>query len=79
MKNVENTPAARLIDWKEVRSLTGYPSRSSVWRWMRLGLFPLPVERGVRSRAWRLGDIENWIATRQTAAAYKNVAEVGRR
>src|SRR2546430_1255489 len=67
-----------LIDWPQVRARTGGPSRSSVWRWMRQGLFPLPVEGGIRRNAWRLSDIEDWVASRQTAAAYRNVAEAGR-
>ena len=36
-------------------------SRSSIYREMEQGNFPLPVKNGEKSNAWHLSEIEEWI------------------
>ena len=42
-------------------------SRSSIYAYMAAGQFPRPVRIGRRAVAWRLADIEQWLAARATA------------
>jgi prophage regulatory protein len=42
-------------------------TKSTLYMWMRAGLFPLPVQLGPRSVGWRQSDIDAWLASRQTA------------
>jgi len=64
------TPGQRSLMFKaQVLALLGDPSYSTVWEWMRAGLFPLPIElgpRGGRSStiAWYADEIHDWIANR---------------
>ncbi|WP_284047786.1 helix-turn-helix transcriptional regulator [Halomonas gemina] len=36
----------------------------TIWRWVRIGHFPQPVELGHNTTRWRLSDIEAWEAER---------------
>jgi prophage regulatory protein len=39
-------------------------SRSSIYAFMAAGHFPKPIRIGARAVAWRLSDVENWLASR---------------
>lgn len=39
-------------------------SKSTLWRWVKAGLFPAPVRLSVGITAWRAEDIHRWIAER---------------
>jgi len=39
-------------------------SRAQLWRDVRAGLFPAPIETGPNSLAWRRSEIEAWKASR---------------
>ena len=41
-------------------------SRSTIYAMLKRGDFPQPVKLGVRARAWRAEDIENWIESRES-------------
>lgn len=56
-----------LIRRKRVEELTSL-SRTSIYQRMRDKTFPGSVRLGTRSVAWRLEDIEEWLAN---PAAYK--------
>ncbi|KVW21518.1 AlpA family transcriptional regulator [Burkholderia ubonensis] len=56
-----------LIRRKRVEELTSL-SRTSIYQRMRDKTFPGSVRLGTRSVAWRLEDIEKWLAN---PAAYK--------
>lgn len=51
----------RLIKLKEVLHITGL-SRSTVYRFMSAGGFPMKVELGGNSVAWVESEIEEWIS-----------------
>ena len=50
-----------LITCQEVLRLTGIRSRSTIWRKMRKGGFPHPVDIGGGRIRWRAADISEWI------------------
>ena len=35
--------------------------KSTIWLKVREGKFPKPLHTGIRARAWKESDIENWI------------------
>ena len=60
MNTNTNTNILRLPD---VMARTGL-SRSSIYAYIRRGLFPKPIELGPRARGWVEGGIEEWIIER---------------
>ena len=56
----------RIMRTSEVVKLTGL-SKTTIWRRVRSGDFPMPVRLGslaTRSVSWREGEIERWIDSR---------------
>ena len=60
----------RLMPLGEVRARCGL-SRSSVYRQMRHGSFPTPLQVGKRAVRWRQSEIEHWLATRPRAIGHR--------
>ena len=56
----------RLLRQPEVLALTGM-SPPTLWRWEKRGLFPCRVKIGGWSVAWRLSEVEAWIARQRPA------------
>jgi prophage regulatory protein len=50
----------RLIKLKEVIHLTGL-GRSSIYKFMAEGHFPMSISLGERSVAWEVGEVEEWV------------------
>lgn len=50
-----------LIRLNDVCNIVGL-SRSTIYRWLSLGLFPQPVRIGARAVRWRIEDIGAWKA-----------------
>jgi prophage regulatory protein len=66
MDNVhaEVIPGSDLIrGWRGVCAATG-KSRVQLWRDVRSGLFPAPIELGVNSLGWVRTEVEDWKASR---------------
>lgn len=65
----------RLIRLPEVRLRVGL-GRSTIYRRMREGTFPLPHDLGGGAIAWLEADVSAWIASRprQTALADRQIA-----
>lgn len=40
-------------------------SQSTIWKLLSEGKFPNPIRLSSRSIAWRIGDIEAWLQSRQ--------------
>ena len=38
--------------------------KSTLYKWMKKGLFPKPVVLGIRSVGWRSSDVTAWLITR---------------
>lgn len=66
------TPKApvRLIRRPELEAMTGLP-KSTLYDYLAAGTFPAPVKLSARSVAWRLGEVEAWIESRQSARTPK--------
>lgn len=47
-------------------------SRMTIIRWYQAGLFPRPVQLGVRSIGWHSDDIDQWLETRPKVTANRN-------
>lgn len=50
-----------LLTMDEVMQMSGYRSRSSIYRLVRRGLAPPPVLIGSGRVRWRAEDIEHWL------------------
>ncbi|WP_144156331.1 helix-turn-helix transcriptional regulator [Paraburkholderia sp. BCC1885] len=53
--------ALAILRRKQVERETGL-SRSSIYRRMHAGTFPIPVQLGLRSVGWRVADIEQFLS-----------------
>ena len=57
----------KLIRWKEVKEKLGGesgPSKVTLWRWEKKGLFPKRVKIGLNSNAWIESEVDNFIRER---------------
>ncbi|WP_295457515.1 AlpA family phage regulatory protein [uncultured Thiodictyon sp.] len=64
--NISTPPRAdSLLPIKEVLADTRQ-SRSALYRRIKAGQFPAPVQVGARSVAWRASDVASWIANLAT-------------
>lgn len=52
----------KLISAKEVLKLTGYKSRTTLWRRVRAGDFPKPIALSAHSTRWKQEEVESWIS-----------------
>lgn len=43
-----------------VQERVGGVSRTTIYEWVKKGLFPKPVKIGGRAIAWRVSDLERW-------------------
>lgn len=63
----------RMLRREEVEQRTGM-SRSTIYRLMREGDFPLPQRVGQRAVRWRESELEAWLAARPLATGLKAAA-----
>lgn len=56
----------RLLTRRQVEEICSL-KRSSIYRGMRSGTFPVAVKVGPKAVRWRLGDIERWLESRPLA------------
>jgi prophage regulatory protein len=63
---VETPTPARMLRRREVEQMIGL-KRTAIYEMMTQGTFPRPVRIGARAIAWKLADIEAWIASREAA------------
>ena len=52
-----------LLRRRELCKLLGVGA-ATIYRWLRNGSFPPPVRLGPRRVAWRVEDVEEWLANR---------------
>ncbi len=58
----------RIVSPKEARHVAGDKSRSTIWRWVRAGIFPRPLRVGPNSIGWLESEIEDWLEARKADA-----------
>lgn len=56
-------PAAQLLRLPAVKQLLGL-SKSSLYRLVKAGEFPAPVQLTARTVAWRAADVGAWVSSR---------------
>lgn len=54
-------PSTGFVRQKLLLQCMGF-SKSTLWRWVKSGLFPAPIRLSVGITAWRAEDIHRWIA-----------------
>lgn len=59
-------PISLLLTIDDVLRMTGYRSRSSIYRLMKRSQIPLPIMVGGGRVRWRSGDIEHWLKSLPT-------------
>ena len=64
-----NTISHRMLRLPEVRDITGV-SRSSIYKWMDEGKFPLPRKLSERAIAWDSREIAEWVNSRPVHEEY---------
>ena len=67
----KTSPPDRLLRRSEVEECCGL-SRTTIYRLMRLGQFPIPIKISPRAVRWPQREIENWIAARPRATGDKS-------
>lgn len=50
----------QLLNLDEVKAITGL-STSTIYKYMKSGMFPLPKNCGTRAVRWRLSDVMNYV------------------
>lgn len=50
-----------LITVKEVLKMTGYKSRTTLWRRVKAGQFPKPIALSAQATRWKRNEVEAWI------------------
>ena len=63
----EDFPEVAIDSFVPIRQVcqTTSASRSTIYSWIELKLFPPPVKIGPRRVAWRKSDIDKWMASRR--------------
>ncbi|MGD9671560.1 MAG: helix-turn-helix transcriptional regulator [Hyphomicrobiaceae bacterium] len=64
----QSSPLDTLLSIGEVTTIVG-ASRSTIYAWLKQGLFPPPIRIGPRRVAWRTSEIQAWIDSRPRARA----------
>lgn len=62
------TSQIKFIRFPAVQELTGGCSRTTVWRWMRDGIFPKSYRIGPNICAWDLNSVLEWAKTKARKA-----------
>lgn len=63
-----HTNEIKLLSFHELKGMVGL-SRPTVWRMVRVGKFPAPIEISKGRRAWDVNDVHAWLASRKLQAA----------
>jgi prophage regulatory protein len=51
----------KLITVKQVLQMTGYKSRTTLWRRVRAGDFPKPIALSRHATRWKSKEVEEWL------------------
>ncbi|MBF5092012.1 AlpA family phage regulatory protein [Novosphingobium sp. NBM11] len=66
----------QLLTVTDVLSVTGFKSRTTLYRRARSGAFPCPCHIGRGKIRWRSGDIEDWLLIPTIPAAHSDLIPV---
>lgn len=51
----------KLMTVKEVLKVTGYKSRTTLWRRVKAGDFPSPIALSAHATRWKENEVDDWI------------------
>ena len=63
-----------LLNINDIKDLTGYKSKQSIYNIMEEDGFPRPIDVGSRSKRWIASEVENWIQAKIEASRQVEVA-----
>ena len=66
MMTIAEVPADHLIRSARLAPSLGI-GRTTLWRWVKEGVFPAPVRLSGRVTAWRVGDVREWLQSKAQA------------
>jgi prophage regulatory protein len=58
--------ASTILRRREVEKFTGL-ARSTIYQYVKAGVFPAPVRLGARAVGWRYADVLDWINSREAS------------
>ena len=64
-----------LLNINDIKDLTGYKSKQSIYNIMEEDGFPRPIDVGSRSKRWIASEVENWIQAKIEASRQVEVAQ----
>jgi prophage regulatory protein len=64
----------RVIPMPELSKLTSL-SPATIYRWMKDGHFPAPIQLGPNRVGWLASEVQEWLTTRRRAAVPVSVEE----
>ena len=67
--SLEHSPARegkRVLRYRDLEEM-GIASRVTIWRWVRAGKFPAPIDLN-DNPAWLANTVDEWLESRPTAA-----------
>lgn len=74
MQYPTNLNSNRLLRLEVVMNFTGL-SKSSIYSFIKNGLFPNPIKIGKRAVAWRSDELQDWLKSRPLAGLDKSHGE----
>ena len=63
-----------LLNINDIKDLTGYKSKQSIYNIMEEDGFPRPIDVGSRSKRWIASEVENWTQAKIEASRQVEVA-----
>lgn len=51
----------------QVLKMSGDPTRATLGRWVKAGLFPAPYKIGPQRIAWKLSEVQAWIDSKEVS------------
>ena len=69
------TGQVKLLTAKEVLVMTGYKSRTTLWRRVKSGEFPAPIALSANATRWKREEVEAWVEALPTIGYGRPVGE----
>lgn len=57
-------PGSKVLRLADLRARGIVRSRTTLWRWVRAGTFPAPIELSARSQGWLESAVDDWLSRR---------------
>jgi prophage regulatory protein len=76
--NEISTGIANMTDFYRIKDLTQLfkVNASTIWRWLAAGKMPAPLKIAANTTAWRVDEINEWIASRPRVTTKKAATDL---